>query len=63
MTAIHYNIKIANNPDFYMAEKKRIASYIKNRYATDEVFREKQKAYCRLKMKELYNKRKLQNLI
>ncbi len=60
--AIHYNNKITNNPDFYAKEKQRVITYIKNRYNTDEEYKEKRKEYCRMKMKELYQKRKLEKL-
>lgn len=36
-----YNKKISNNPEFYKSEKLRVAEYIRNRYKTDEEFREK----------------------
>ena len=31
-----YDKKIKNDADFYEKEKKRVAEYMKNRYATDE---------------------------
>lgn len=50
-----YNKKIHTNPEFYAAEKKRVATYIRNRYQTDPEFRERlcrQKREQRLKKKE-----------
>jgi len=57
-----YNNKITNDPEFYANEKQRVVTYIKNRYNTDEEYKEKRKEYCRLKMKELYHKRKYEKL-
>jgi pyrroloquinoline quinone (PQQ) biosynthesis protein C len=57
-----YNNKIANDPEFYANEKQRVTAYMKNRYNTDEEYKEKRKEYCRIKMKELYQKRKLEKL-
>ena len=57
---IYYCEKIHNNPEFYETEKKRIVEYQNNRYATDEAFRNKKREYCKMKMRELYNKRKQQ---
>ena len=53
-----YTNKIHYDDEFYQAEKKRVVAYIKNRYENDEEFREKRKEYCKIKMKELYDKRK-----
>jgi hypothetical protein len=61
-SAKFYNNKIANDPEFYASEKQRVVNYIKNRYNTDEEYKEKRKEYCRIKMKELYQKRKLEKL-
>jgi hypothetical protein len=47
LSAIYYSNKIHTNPDFYQKEKKRIADYMKNRYNTDEAYREKKKKYHR----------------
>ena len=33
--------KIKNDADFYEKEKKRVAEYMKNRYATDEEYRQR----------------------
>jgi hypothetical protein len=57
-----YNNKITNNPEFYANEKQRVITYMKNRYNTDEEYKEKKKEYSRMKMKELYQKRKLEKL-
>ena len=53
-----YTNKIHSNAEFYEKEKKRVVEYQKNKYATDEEYREKKKEYCRIKMKELYQKKK-----
>jgi len=60
MTSSYYD-KIHNDAEFYAKEKKRIAEYMKNRYNTDELYREKKKEYARIKMKELYYRKKLIN--
>ena len=36
-----YNKKIHTDAEFYKTEKLRVAEYIRNRYNTDEEFREK----------------------
>ena len=54
----YYNNKIKTDLEFYEKEKKRVALYHVKRYETDEEFREKKKGYCRIKMNELYHKRK-----
>ena len=36
-----YDKKIKNDADFYEKEKKRVAEYMKNRYATDEEYTNK----------------------
>lgn len=55
-----YANKIHNNPEFYELEKKRVVKYQVERYNTDDEYKQKKKEYCRLKMKELYNRRKNQ---
>lgn len=55
-----YTNKIHNNPEFYEAEKKRVVKYQVQRYNNDDEYKEKKKEYCRMMMKELYNKRKIQ---
>ena len=55
-----YNNKIHSNAEFYALEKKRVVKYQVERYNTDDEYKEKKKAYCRMKMQELYNKRKQQ---
>jgi hypothetical protein len=54
----YYTNKIHNNPEFYEAEKKRVAKYQVERYKNDEEYKQKKKEYCKMKMKELYNRRK-----
>jgi len=49
-----YNNKIHTNPEFYEAEKKRVVSYIKNRYANDPEYREN----LLRKKREYYAKKK-----
>ena len=49
-----YDKKIKNDADFYEKEKKRVAEYMKNRYATDEeywqrVMEQKKASYHRRK--------------
>ena len=53
-----YKNKIHNNAEFYELEKKRVAAYINNRYNTDEEYREKRKEYCKIKMREYYQRKK-----
>ena len=53
-----YTNKIHTNTEFYEKEKKRVVEYQKNRYATDEEYREKKKEYCRIKMRENYQRKK-----
>ena len=36
-----YDKKIKNDADLYEKEKKRVAEYMKNRYATDEEYRQR----------------------
>ena len=36
-----YDKKIKNDAEFYEKEKKRVAEYMKNRYATDEEYRQR----------------------
>ena len=55
-----YTNKIRNNPEFYELEKKRVVKYQVERYNTDDDFKEKKKAYCKAKMREIYNRRKAQ---
>lgn len=57
----YYFNKIHTNSNFYDAEKKRIVKYQVRRYANDEEFRNKKKEYCKLKMRELYEKRRNEN--
>ena len=54
-----YDKKIKNDADFYEKEKKRVAEYMKNRYATDEEYRQrvmeqKKASYHRRKQIILY---------
>ena len=55
-----YANKIHNNPEFYELEKKRVVKYQVERYNTDDEYKQKKKEYCRIKMRELYNRRKNQ---
>lgn len=55
--AKYYEAKIKSDPEFYAKEKKRVTEYMRNRYATDEEYREKMKTYKR----EAYHKRKALN--
>jgi hypothetical protein len=36
-----YKEKMSQNPDLYMKEKERINNIVKNKYATDPIFRNK----------------------
>ena len=36
-----YDKKIKNDAEFYEKEKRRVAEYMKNRYATDEEYRQR----------------------
>lgn len=49
-----YNKKIHSNQEFYKLEKLRVAEYIRNRYKTDDEFREKRNQ----KRREEYAKKK-----
>jgi hypothetical protein len=53
-----YTKKIHSNTEFYENEKRRVAEYQKNRYENDAEYREKKKEYCRIKMRELYQRKK-----
>jgi len=53
-----YKNKIHTNLEFYEKEKKRVASYIKNRNDNDEEYREKRNEYCKIKMREYYQRKK-----
>ena len=55
-----YANKIHNNPAFYELEKKRVAKYQVERYKNDDEYKQKNKEYCRTKMREIYNRRKAQ---
>jgi hypothetical protein len=55
-----YTKKIHTNTEFYEKEKKRVAEYQREKYKNDPEYREKRKEYCRLKMKERYQKKKLE---
>ncbi len=54
-----YTRKIHTNVEFYEKEKERAAEYQQEKYKNDSEYREKRKEYCRLKMKERYQKRNL----
>ena len=58
-----YNNKIHSNPEFYALEKKRVVKYQIERYNNDDEYKQKKKEYCRLKMQELYNRRKQQRQV
>ena len=58
-----YTNKIRNNPEFYELEKKRVVKYQVERYNNDDDDKEKKKEYCKLKMRELYNRRKQQRQV
>ncbi len=58
-----YTNKIHSNPEFYEAEKKRVVKYQVERYNNDDDYKEKKKEYCKLKMRELYNRRKQQRQV
>ena len=53
-----YDKKIKNDADFYEKEKKRVTEYMKNRYATDEEYRQR----VMEQKKASYHRRKQQNL-
>ena len=53
-----YDKKIKNDADFYEKEKKRVAEYMKNRYATDEEYRQR----VMEQKKASYHRSKQQNL-
>jgi hypothetical protein len=55
-----YTNKIHSNPAFYEAEKKRVVKYQVERYNNDDEYKQKKKEYCRMKMREIYNRRKQQ---
>ena len=41
LSAKFYENKIKNDAEFYAKEKKRVADYMKNRYAYDEEYRKR----------------------
>lgn len=53
-----YANKIHSNPEFYEKEKKRVVRYQVERYNNDEEYKQKKKEYCKLKMREIYNRKK-----
>jgi hypothetical protein len=55
-----YANKIHSNPAFYEAEKKRVVKYQVERYNNDDEYKQKKKEYCRMKMSEIYSRRKQQ---
>jgi hypothetical protein len=55
-----YTNKIRSKPEFYEAEKKRVVKYQVERYKNDDESKQKKKEYCKMKMRELYNRRKAQ---
>jgi hypothetical protein len=59
----YYNNKIKTDLEFYEKEKKRVALYHVKRYEVDEEFREKKKTYSRIKMNELYHRRKAEKAL
>ena len=52
--ARYYENKIKSDADFYEKEKKRVMEYMKNRYATDEEYRNRVKE----QKKQSYHRRK-----
>ena len=56
ISAKFYEKKIKNNAEFYENEKKRVQAYMKNRYATDEEYRNRIKE----QKKQSYHRRKNQ---
>ncbi len=53
-SAKYYDHKIKTDLEFYAKEKKRVNEYMKNRYATDEKYRNKIKE----QKKQSYHRRK-----
>jgi hypothetical protein len=53
-----YTNKIHSNQESYEKEKKRVTEFQRNRYENDEEYRERRKGYCRIKMKEYYQRKK-----
>jgi hypothetical protein len=53
-SAKYYDHKIKTDLEFYAKEKKRVNEYMKNRYATDEEYRNKIKE----QKKQSYHRRK-----
>ena len=58
MVNAFYTQKIHNNTEFYANEKRRVAEYQKSRYENDPEYRERKKEYCKIKMRELYQRKK-----
>ena len=52
--ARYYENKIKSDADFYEKEKKRVMEYMRNRYATDEEYRNRVKE----QKKQSYHRRK-----
>jgi hypothetical protein len=44
----------------FMKQKKKVVKYQVERYNNDEEYKQKKKEYCRMKMREIYNRRKAQ---
>jgi hypothetical protein len=63
--AKYYNAKIKSNPEFYEKERKRVCDYIRNRYNTDEEYKQKilqqKKDYYQKKKQERLEKEKIEN--
>lgn len=56
-SAKYYENKIKNDAEFYGKEKQRVMEYMKNRYATDEEYRNRVKE----QKKQSYHRRKALN--
>ena len=54
LSAKNYENKIKNDAEFYEKEKQRVMEYMKNRYATDEEYRNRVKE----QKKQSYHRRK-----
>lgn len=57
--AKRYQARLKEDPEFYASEKKRVAEYMKNRYANDEEYRKKTQEQKRI----AYHRRKAQNSV
>ncbi len=52
-----YANKIHSNPAFYEAGKNGVVKYQVEGYNSDDKYKQKKKEYCKLKIREIYQKK------